>query len=209
MLKRLIPLFPLQLVVFPRTRIPLHIFEERYKEMVGAAIRDGSEFGIVLAKEDGVINAGCTVSVEKVLEMYPDGRMDIMTRGEHRFEIARLIEEKDYLEAEVDYFDDEDSQPAPAELRSQALNHYRSLSGLATARSHSDPDFQDQQLSFQLAQAVPDLDFLSLLLRARSEAERLEQFNRYLAEYLPRQLRIERMKDLAPTNGHGPKPAGL
>ena len=50
MSRRLIPLFPLQLVVFPRTRLPLHIFEERYKEMVGNAIRDNSEFGIVLAK---------------------------------------------------------------------------------------------------------------------------------------------------------------
>src|SRR5438067_2796119 len=77
MSKRLIPLFPLQLVVFPRTRLPLHIFEERYKEMVGNAIRDDSEFGIVLAKDEGIVNAGCTVIVDKVLEMYPDGRMDI------------------------------------------------------------------------------------------------------------------------------------
>ncbi len=209
MLKRLIPLFPLQLVVFPRTHIPLHIFEERYKEMVGEAIRDGSEFGIVLAKDDGIINAGCTVSVEKVLELYPDGRMDIMTRGEHRFEVVRLIEEKDYLQGEVVYFDDEDAAPVAEALRTQALGHYRALRGLSTARSHDDPDFQDQQLSFQLAQAVPDLDFLSLLLRTRSEAARLEHLNQYLAEYLPRQLRIERMKELAPTNGHGPKPAGL
>jgi Lon protease-like protein len=209
MLKRLIPLFPLQLVVFPRTRIPLHIFEERYKEMVGASIRDGSEFGIVLAKDDGIINAGCTVAVEKVLEMYPDGRMDVMTRGEHRFEIVRLIEEKEYLQAEVSYFDDEDLEPVPAELRTQALAHYRALNSLTSTRSHSDPDLQDLQLSFQLAQAVPDLEFLSLLLRARSEAARLEQLNQYLDDYLPRQLRIERMKELAPTNGHGPKPAGF
>ncbi|HEY1493608.1 MAG TPA: LON peptidase substrate-binding domain-containing protein, partial [Candidatus Solibacter sp.] len=105
---RLIPLFPLQLVVFPRTQLPLHIFEERYKEMVGNAIRDSTEFGVVLAKEEGIVNAGCTVLVDKVLEMYPDGRMDIMTRGQQRFEIVRLIEEKDYLQAEVTYFDDED-----------------------------------------------------------------------------------------------------
>ena len=69
---RLIPLFPLQVVVFPRTQLPLHIFEERYKEMVGAAIRDNSEFGVVLAKDNGIVNAGCTVMVEKVLENYPD-----------------------------------------------------------------------------------------------------------------------------------------
>jgi Lon protease-like protein len=207
--KRLIPLFPLQLVVFPRTRIPLHIFEERYKEMVGESIRDSSEFGIVLGQEDGILNSGCTVTVEKVLEMYPDGRMDILTCGQHRFEIVRLIEDKDYLQAEVSYFDDDDLAPVPVELRAQALSHYRTLNGLNSARNHSDPDFQDRQLSFQLAQAVPDLDFLSLLLRERSESARLQHLNQYLDEYLPRQLRIERMKRLAPTNGHGPKPAGV
>jgi Lon protease-like protein len=76
----LIPVFPLQVVVFPRTLLPLHIFEERYKEMVGNAIRDNSEFGIVLAREDGIVNAGCTVVVEKLTQMYSDGRMDVLTR---------------------------------------------------------------------------------------------------------------------------------
>jgi ATP-dependent Lon protease len=177
--------------------------------MVGDAIRDGSEFGIVLAKEDGILNAGCTVMVEKVLEMYPDGRMDILTRGQRRFEIVRLNEEKEYLQAEVEFFDDDDLAPVPAALRDMALANYRALSGLGTARVHSDPDLRDEQVSFQVAQAVPDLEFLSLLLRDRSESARLRQFNQYVAEYLPRQRSIERMKELAPQNGHGPKPAGL
>ena len=207
--KRLIPLFPLQLVAFPRIRIPLHIFEERYKQMVGDAIRDASEFGIVLAKEDGILDAGCTVKVEKVLEMYPDGRMDILTCGERRFEIVSLNEEKEYLQAHVEFFDDEDLAPAPAELRDLALANYRLLSKLDSARGHSDPDLDDRQVSFQVAQAVPDLEFLSVMLRERSESGRLRQFNQYLAEYLPRQRSIERMKELAPRNGHGPKPAGL
>jgi Lon protease-like protein len=207
--KGLVPLFPLQLVVLPRVRLPLHIFEDRYKEMVGNAIRDGSEFGIVLAKEDGILSAGCTVRVEKVLEMYPDGRMDILTCGQRRFEIVSLNEEKDYLRGEVEFFDDDDLAPVPVELRDQAISNYRALRRLESARGHSDPDFQDQQVSFQVAQAVPDLEFLSAMLRARSEIGRLRQFNQYMAEYLPRQRSIERMKDLAPTNGHGPKPAGL
>jgi Lon protease-like protein len=207
--KRLIPLFPLQLVVFPRTHLPLHIFEERYKEMVGDAIRDNSEFGVVLAKENGILNAGCTVIVEKVLEMYPDGRMDILTCGQRRFEIVSLNEERDYLQAEVEFFDDDDLAPVPVELRELALTNYRALSRLGSARGHSDPDLEDQQVSFQVAQAVPDLDFLSVILRERSEGGRLRQFNQYLAEYLPRQRSIERMKGLAPTNGHGPKPTGL
>ena len=66
--RHLLPLFPLRVVVFPRTPLPLHIFEERYKEMVGDAIRANSEFGIVLAKDDGIVNAGCTVVVEEGAE---------------------------------------------------------------------------------------------------------------------------------------------
>src|ERR1039457_5452936 len=120
---RLLPLFPLQVVVFPRTPLPLHIFEERYKEMVGAAIRDNSEFGIVLAKDGGIVNAGCTVTVEKLLQMYPDGRMDVLTRGQRRFEIHSLNEEKEYLQAEVTFFDDEAPADPSPELRDQALSN--------------------------------------------------------------------------------------
>jgi Lon protease-like protein len=206
---RLLPLFPLQVVVFPRTPLPLHIFEERYKEMVGGAIRDNSEFGIVLAKDGGIVNAGCTVTVEKLVQIYPDGRMDVLTRGQRRFEILSLNEEKDYLQAEVNYFDDEDSgDPAP-ELRDQALSQYQTLIRLPGSNPRPEPDLSDRQLSFQLAHHLPDLDFLSSLLRHRSETERLKQLNHYLAQYIPRQRTVERMKELAPTNGHGATPAGL
>lgn len=206
---RLLPLFPLQVVVFPRTPLPLHIFEERYKEMVGGAIRDNSEFGIVLAKDGGIVNAGCTVTVEKLVQMYPDGRMDVLTRGQRRFEILSLNEEKDYLQAEVNYFDDEDSDAPTSELRDQALSQFQTLMHLPGSSPRPDPDLADRQLSFQLAHHLPDLDFLSSLLRHRSETERLKQLNHYLAQYIPRQRTVERMKELAPTNGHGATPAGL
>ena len=205
----LIPLFPLQVVVFPRNLLPLHIFEERYKEMVGNAIRDSSEFGIVLAREDGIVNAGCTVVVEKVKQMYPDGRMDILTRGRRRFEIESLNEEKDFLQAQVQFFDDDDFSPTPAELREKVVAHYQALSRLGVLHEPEEPDLKDPQLSFQLAHAVPDLNFLSVLLRQRSESGRLTELNDYLSQYIPRQQAIERVKALAPTNGHGGKPAGV
>src|SRR5580704_15710336 len=125
---RLLPRFPLQVVVFPRTHLPLHIFEDRYKEMVGAALRDNSEFGIVLAKDDGIVNAGCTVIVEKVLKNYPDGKMDILTCGRRRFEVVMLDVEKDYLRGEVQFFDDDDAnEAAPLEAQHAALTQYKSL----------------------------------------------------------------------------------
>ena len=76
-----LPLFPLQVVLLPEAELPLHIFEDRYKEMIGEVLRDKLEFGVVLANEKGIVNTGCTATVERVLREYPDGRLDIMARG--------------------------------------------------------------------------------------------------------------------------------
>ncbi|HLX45581.1 MAG TPA: LON peptidase substrate-binding domain-containing protein, partial [Bryobacteraceae bacterium] len=71
----LLPLFPLQVVLLPGSELPLHIFEDRYKEMMGEVIRDREEFGVVLANDKGIVNTGCTATVAKVLRQYSDGRM--------------------------------------------------------------------------------------------------------------------------------------
>lgn len=208
-MSKLLPLFPLQLVVFPRTQLPLHIFEDRYKEMVGEAIRDQSEFGIVLAKEEGIANAGCTVVVEKVITRYPDGRLDIVTGGRRRFEIVYLDQEKSYLRGQVDFFDDDAEEPAPAELREKALESYRALIQFNENRSASEPVMTDPQLSFQLAQALPDVDFQNRLLRSHSEMERLQQLTEFIQHQIPRLRQTERMRSLAPQNGFGHKIAGV
>ena len=200
----LLPLFPLQVVVFPRTQLPLHIFEERYKEMVGEAIRDHSEFGIVLVKEEGILNAGCTVMVDKVLKSHPDGRMDILTRGIRRFEIVMLNQEKPYLRGEVAYFDDDEPEPAPTDVRTEALRLYQSWMEFEEKSPH-EAVLSDSQLSFQLAQGIQDLDFLHFLLRTRSETLRLKKVAEFLSEYVPRQRMTASMKKLAPLNGHGPR----
>src|SRR5437868_3335111 len=176
-MSRLIPLFPLGLVVFPGNAVPLHIFEDRYKEMVGEAEAAGTEFGIVLAREGGIVNAGCTVNVEKVLQRYPDGRFDVMTRGQRRFAIKSLDQEKDYLRGEVEYFDDEDTEPPPPALRQRALHAYEQMrQALATPgeeATENEPDPNHPRVSFQIAQAVKDLDFQCQMQRSRSESERL------------------------------------
>src|SRR2546430_8599127 len=158
---KLLPLFPLQVVVFPRTQLPLHIFEERYKEMVGDAIRDKSEFGIVLAREEGILNAGCTVVVDQILKSHPDGRMDIVTRGIRRFEIVMLNQEKSYLRGEVAYFDDDEPDPAPTDVRAEALRLYQNwleLEEKAEGEAQlGHAQLSDAQLSFQLAQGIQDL----------------------------------------------------
>ena len=210
MSSRLLPLFPLHVVVFPRTRLPLHIFEDRYKEMVGRALDENSEFGIVLAKDQGIVNTGCTVVVEKVLKSYPDGKMDILTCGRRRFEVLMLNEERDYLRGEVQYFDDDETGPAPLEVQHMALTQYKSLLESRVMQTLTpEPDLDDPQLSFQLAQGLQDVDFLNTLLRTRSETQRLRELSEFLTQYIPRQKHIVRVRQVAPGNGFGGKPAGM
>jgi Lon protease-like protein len=206
MQSQLLPLFPLRVLVFPRTRLPLHIFEERYKEMVGEAVRDRSEFGIVLAAQDGILNAGCTVTVSEVLEKYPDGRMDIVTTGVRRFEILSLNQEKAYLRGEVSFYDDDDATEVPLELRERTLDIYQRWLKMDENRGTVEAVLTDPQLSFQLAQGLPDLNFLQTLLRSRSEIERLKKIAEFLNSYIPKQRETTAIKKVAPLNGHGHKP---
>jgi Lon protease-like protein len=208
-MSRLLPLFPLQLVAFPGSAIPLHIFEERYREMVGEAEAAGTEFGIVQAKDNGIVNAGCTVVVEKVLERYPDGRFDVVTRGKRRFALLSLDREKAYLRGEVDYFDDDDWEPVTPELREKALDVCKKVRAAHEDSEEGEPDPEHPLFSFQLARTMRDLDFQNMILRSRSEAHRLRQFVEFANEYLPRVQYTSRMKRLVPGNGSGHRPANI
>jgi Lon protease-like protein len=199
----LLPLFPLGVVLFPRTVLPLHIFEDRYKEMIGEAMLNSQEFGVVQAGEKGIVNMGCTATVEKVVKRYPDGKLDILVFGRRRFEIHELNDEKPYLRGEITYFDDDsDEEEPPQELRLQAMAEYKLLRDLGEEEPESEPSMDDPQLSFQVAQVIGDLNFRQLLLSTRSEAERLKQFTRFVPSYLVRQKHAAHVREIAPRNGH-------
>jgi len=106
-LEATIPLFPLGLVLMPQIPLPLHIFEERYKLMIGECLSEDREFGIVYFNATDIQSAGCTAKILKVIKRYDDGRLDILARGQRRFLIKEIYENKAYLEAKVTYFDDE------------------------------------------------------------------------------------------------------
>jgi Lon protease-like protein len=202
----LLPLFPLQVVLLPRTVLPLHIFEDRYKEMMEEVLRTESEFGVVLARENGIVNTGCTAGIDKVVKRYPDGRLDLLTKGRRRFEILLLDEEKSYLRGAVQFFDDEETEAAPEEVRTRALAAARTLSQIEETQLPEDLSPSDAQLSFQLAHLLPDLNFRMLLLRSRSETERLKKLVEYLEEYIPKQRIAAQVRRVAPLNGHGRVP---
>ena len=198
----LLPLFPLQVVLLPGAELPLHIFEDRYKEMIGEVIRDRLEFGVILANEKGIVNTGCTALIDKVLREYPDGRMDILARGRRRFEIMRLNDERPFLRGSVEFFDDEEESPVAPEARQRAIDGYREVSKDAL-------DLDQPQLSFRLAEPVADLGFRQAMLTSRSEADRIRQLADFFPVHNLRQRRIQHVKEVAPRNGHGRGVSGI
>ncbi len=199
-----LPLFPLGVVLFPGASLPLHIFEERYKEMMAECIAEEKEFGVVMASEKGMSKIGCTAVVEKVLRKYDDGRSDILTRGRRRFEILYLHEERSFLEGTVEAYDDE-IEPVPEEaVRQKVLSAWTNLMMVEHGGVPQDlPDARHPQLSFLVAEAVPDLGFRQRLLNSQSENERLELLLAYMPQYAEREKLQKEMKRLAPLNGYG------
>src|SRR5258708_6672378 len=199
-----LPLFPLQVVMLPNGELPLHIFEDRYKEMIREALAAGSEFGVVLASEKGIASAGCAAKIDRVLREYPDGRLDILTKGRRRFEIVSLNEERAFLRGEVAYFDDEvPGETAPEETTQQAIEGYNQLRALEASTPLAESDARGSRLSFRLAEPIADLAMRQALLVARSEAGRIRQLAAFLPGYVSAQRRIVHVKQVAPRNGHG------
>ena len=198
----LLPLFPLQVVLFPGAHLPLHIFEDRYKEMIGEAIKDHTEFGVLLATGKGLVSVGCSAGVEKVLREYPDGRLDILTRGRRRFELLLVNEERNFLRGSVEFLDD-DLASADLHDRERAIAGYEQCRKLASEAPLSAEELQNPALSFVLAEPVLDVGLRQTILSARSEAERMKCLADYFPKYLARELHVQKLKSVAPRNGHG------
>lgn len=198
-----LPLFPLQVVLLPGSQLPLHIFEDRYKEMISDVRRERSEFGVVLASSEGIAGIGCTASIQQVLREYPDGRLDILTVGRRRFDIGGIDEQRSYLRCTAEFFDDDDDIPAPEELRLRALEEFNRARKLASESPLGTAESANPRLSFAMAAGIQDLDLRQALLMARSEADRLKRLVDFFPGYLKRQQRVEHIKLVAPRNGHG------
>lgn len=103
----IMPLFPLPVVLFPGAELPLHIFEERYKLMIGKVLDDQAPFGVVFwdGESTSVAETGCTATISDV-KKFDDGRMNLMTTGERRFKIVDVIQEQPYIVATVEFLED-------------------------------------------------------------------------------------------------------
>jgi Lon protease-like protein len=194
------PLFPLGIVALPHELVPLHIFEERYKTMIGECLERGSEFGIVWAEDDGLRPVGCAVEIAEVLEQLEDGRMNILTRGTRPFRIVDRQEDLPYPAGTVEFLLDKDetADPATADAAHEA---YNVLVEQATDRT-LDPEELGAMSAYQMAATVDfGLEAKQGLLDLRSENARLRLVARLCRAATKRLDFIERARERARSNG--------
>jgi len=197
----LLALFPLEVVLFPDTPLPLHIFEPRYKEMVEECLAQKKLFGVVRSKENAMAEIGCTAEIVAVTKKYDDGRLDIVTEGRQRFQVLQVNRERPFLQGEVKFFDDEPDASAADQVK-RALSLHGEIMRLMGADA-SLPEVDHPQLSFELAGALPlDLDFKQTLLGLRSESERVLGLIEYYEAVLPNLRRAVKARQKAGGNGH-------
>jgi Lon protease-like protein len=201
-----IGLFPLGIVLLPTEQVPLHIFEPRYRELIGECLADEREFGLVFADEDGLRAIGTRAAVTEVLERFDDGRLNIVVEGRERFRLVEVTEGASYHTGEIELLVDQ-PDPADEEAKERALGLFRRLVEL-TGSEVEEPESDDSQLSFALAsrfEFAPPVK--QELLQSTSERLRLERLCELLegaAEVVARQQEIAAR---ASTNGKVDPPA--
>lgn len=173
-------LFPLGIVLLPNEQIPLHIFEDRYQELIGECLEDEREFGLVYADDAGLREIGTRAVVTEVLDRFEDGRMNVVVEGRERFRLLELTEGRSFhtgrvepIEDELDVADPEDSE--------HALELFHRLVEL-TGAEVEEPRLDAGQLSFELAgrfEFAPELK--QRLLQLTSERRRMKLLAELLA----------------------------
>lgn len=198
-----IPLFPLDAVLFPGQAMPLHIFEPRYREMTRDCLHTQTPFGMIRASGANLAQTGCSAIIVKVLKEYEDGRSDILTAGQSAFRLIRVHEEKNYLEADVHYLDEDFTSvdSAVSEQLEQLCNQCHQL-----LYGEDAPHFETEggiSLAYHVATELPlDAGMRQGLLEVRSESERQVFLVAHLQDWYPQLQLRERVRGKAAGNGH-------
>jgi Lon protease-like protein len=173
-------LFPLGIVLLPTEQIPLHIFEDRYQELIGECLAEEREFGLVYAHDDGLSEIGTRAAVTEVLDRFEDGRMNVVVEGRERFRLLELTEGHSYQTGLVEPVEDEPDSADPEDSE-QAVQLFHKLVEL-TGAEVEEPSLAAEQLSFELAgrfEFAPELK--QRLLQLTSERERMHLLAELLA----------------------------
>lgn len=214
---RQIPLFPLNLVMFPGMVLPLHIFEERYRMMIGRCTMEETSFGIVYGSDEDFSTVGCEALVTGLLERFPDGRMNVLTRGLGRLRVQDHFEDSSGLASPeskplivglvADYDDDEGE--ADPEIYGEVLRSYGEALRLVSGWSAREAlrGITPEALSYTVpAQLSLEPAEKQAILEMQSTSARLDRVRQVLKMSLPG---IRQLKRRTGGNGHiGSQPLG-
>src|SRR3954470_20174774 len=194
------PLFPLGLVMLPGELVPLHIFEDRYKQMIGECLGEDREFGVLWLVADELKEVGCAARIARVLERFDDGRMNILAEGTTPFRMERRIGDMAYPAGDVVLLDYEPD--ADDEALERARTSYADLVEEVTD-SRPEPETLSALGAYGMAATV-DINPAAkqALLELRSEPARLEQVEGLFAEALRRIKTAAKVAEQASGNGH-------
>ena len=168
-----LPIFELPLVLLPGEQLPLHIFEDRYKRMVGTALEQDEPFGIVLRDDEGARSIGCTARIDDVLERFDDGRMNIVVSGEAPFKVLDRIESSEFPAGEVELIPEEEVPPIDEASASAAREAFAELAERATGE-RPDPTELDHASAYAIAARIElPAETKQQLLEMRDEDERM------------------------------------
>lgn len=199
------PLFPLGLVLLPGETVPLHIFEQRYKLMIGACLDEERPFGILWLSPGGLRQVGCTAHVTRVLERMEDGRMNILAEGGRAFRLDRRIEDLPYPAGDVELLDEEQGalaeEPADPRAADAARERYADLLTRVTDERPADEELAELDAYGMAATVDLPLDAKQSLLELRSEDARLREVADLLATTMKRLDYAERAGEVARSNG--------
>jgi Lon protease-like protein len=194
------PLFPLGIVALPTEYVPLHIFEERYKTMIGACLEQEREFGIVWLTESGCKQIGCACEIAQVLERMDDGRLNVVTRGTRPFRIVERQPDMPYPAATVEFLADKDE--APDERAAEAARTAYAELVVEATDNEPDPGELAGKTAYEMAATVDfGLDAKQGLLDLRSENARMRLVTRLFRAAIKRLEFVERAQARARSNG--------
>jgi len=199
-----IPLFPLNVVLLPGAALPLHIFEPRYRAMVKECLEEKTQFGVLLALENGVARVGCTAEIIEVVKRYNDGRMDIVTVGREPFRVVEFFDQNPLVEGNVDYLEDREMRTSAA-VQNQLIELYETCHTLIFNDYPKNAETESElALSFLVAATLPlDLLWKQQILELRSELDRQERLVGYLREWAPHLQKVSVKRQSAGGNGQG------
>ena len=197
-----LPLFPLGVVVYPGEPLPLHIFEERYRQMTAHCLQQNTPFGILCMNDGRMAKVGCSARIKRILQRYEDGRLDIMVEGKMRFQWVTLYNDHPYLTGEVNWLS-EPNRPTRKGAVERVIAQHMRLMEIAgrTVR----PGLYES--SYGVSWIIGRNAGLTLaqkqeLLEIMPEKDRVEFLIAHLEAFIPRVERTSSLRKKIMSNGH-------